>query len=98
MKKLGTSLALLTVLVLAVTSSSQPTPRERVGMQPDGTFLLNSGWRVNPEGSQLPLDTFPMSAVVTQNGRFMIVLNAGYKPPSFTVRDLQGGRAVRRGR
>ncbi len=88
-------LALLAVLVLAVSSSSQPPPRERVGIQLDATFLLNSGWRVKPTGQQIPLDTFPMSAVVTQNGRFMIVMNAGYKPPSLTVVDLQGGRAVR---
>src|SRR5258708_21866609 len=88
-------LALLAVLVLAVSSSSQPPPRERVGIQLDATFLLNSGWRVKPTGQQIPLDTFPMSAVVTQNDRFMIVMNAGYKPPSLTVVDLQGGRAVR---
>ena len=55
------------------------------GMQADGRFLLSSGWRVRPVGQQVSLDTFPMSALVTQNGRFMIVMNARYKPPSLSV-------------
>jgi YVTN family beta-propeller protein len=96
MKKLVPGLALLTVLVLAVTTSSQPTPREQVGWQPDGKFLLNNGWRVKPVGQQVALDTFPMSALVSTNGRFMIVMNAGYKPPSLSVVDLQGGRVLSR--
>ncbi len=49
---------------------------------PDGGFLLNSGWRVKPAGTQIPLDTLPMSSVLSKDGRFLLVLNGGYKPPS----------------
>ena len=43
-------------------SGSQPAPREQVGPLPGGGFLLNSGWRVEPAGKQIPLDTLPMSS------------------------------------
>src|SRR6267154_6506555 len=77
--------ASLILVAIAALSSSQPTPREQVGILPGGGFLLNSGWRVKPAGTQLPLDTMPMSSVLTADGRFLIVLNGGYKPPSLSV-------------
>ena len=49
---------------LAAILSSQPTPREQVGFQPDGSFLLNSGWRIQPVGKQIPVGTFPMSSAL----------------------------------
>lgn len=58
--------------------------------------MLNSGWTVRPVGQQVPLDTFPMSAVVAQNERFMIVLNGGYHAPSLSVVDLQSGTVTSR--
>ncbi len=80
---------------LATISTSQPPPREQVGPVPGG-YLLNSGWTVRPVGQQVPLDTFPMSAVVSRNERFMIVLNGGYHPPSLAVVDLQSGSVTSR--
>ena len=52
------------LLVIAFVSlvamlSSQPAPREQVGPLPGGAFLLNSGWRLDPVGRQVPLDTLP---------------------------------------
>ncbi len=92
MKKI---IAAVVFLAFALISTSQPPPRERVGPVLGG-FLLNSGWKINPAGEQLPLDTFPMSAVVTPNGRFLIVMNAGYRPPSLSVIDLHAGREIQR--
>src|SRR5438067_2473994 len=80
---------------VALISTSQPPPREQVGPVLGG-FLLNSGWKIHPVGQQVPLDTFPMSAVVSQNGRFLIAMNAGYKPPSLSVVDLSDGRVLSR--
>ncbi len=45
------------LIAAALLSSSQPPPREQVGPLADGGFLLNSGWRVKPAGTQIPLDT-----------------------------------------
>ena len=88
-------LLLLTILVAALLLS-QPAPREQVGPLPDGSFLLNSGWRIAPAGKQVPLDTFPMAAALSPDGRFLLVLNAGYRPPSITVLDPGTGREVSR--
>jgi DNA-binding beta-propeller fold protein YncE len=89
-------LGLVAIVLIAALSSSQPVPREQVGILPDGGFLLNSGWRVKPAGTQVPLDTLPMSSVLSADGRFLIVLNGGYKPPSISVLDTKDGHEVGR--
>jgi DNA-binding beta-propeller fold protein YncE len=82
------------IFLAAVLLSSQPAPREQVGMLPDGGFLLNSGWRVKPAGAEIPLDTLPMSATLSKDGKFLLVLNGGYKPPSISVLDTKDGHEV----
>ena len=71
--------------------SSQSTPREQVGPLPTGGFLLNSGWRLDPAGKQVPLSTFPMSSALTPDGKHLLVLNGGYRPPTISVIDTASG-------
>ncbi|HTT63481.1 MAG TPA: bifunctional YncE family protein/alkaline phosphatase family protein [Bryobacteraceae bacterium] len=59
---------------------SQPAPPQRVGPLPGGGFLLNSGWKLQPAGRQIPLGSFPTSLVASRDGNFLFVLNAGAKP------------------
>ena len=94
MKKIRIVLAFVALVLIAALSSSQPVPREQVGFLPDGGFLLNSGWRVKPAGTQIPLDTLPMSSVLSRDGRFLIVLNGGYRPPSLSVLDTKDGHPI----
>jgi len=81
-------LALLIVCVSVL--SSQPSGREQVGKLPDGSFLLSTGWRIQPVGTQLPVDTFPMSSALSRDGKFLLVLNGGYRPPTISVLALGG--------
>jgi DNA-binding beta-propeller fold protein YncE len=94
--KLHVIFAALILIAAALLSSSQPPPREQVGPLADGGFLLNSGWRVKAAGTQIPLDTLPMSSVLSKDGRFLIVLNAGYNPPSLSVLDTKDGHEIGR--
>jgi len=89
-------LGVIAIVTLAGISTSQPRPREQVGILPDGGFLLNSGWRVKAAGTQIPLDTLPMSAVLSNDGRFLLVLNGGYNPPSISVLDVKNGTEIGR--
>jgi DNA-binding beta-propeller fold protein YncE len=75
----------LLAVVAAFLASQSSTVREQVGPLTDGGFLLNSGWKLKPAGRQIPLDTFPMSSVLSKDGKYMLVLNGGYKPPSISV-------------
>src|SRR5579863_1469719 len=84
------------LIVAALLSTSQPAPREQVGPLADGGFLLNSGWRVKPAGTQIPLDTLPMSSTLSKDGRFLMVLNGGYNPPSLSVLDTKDGHEIGR--
>jgi DNA-binding beta-propeller fold protein YncE len=82
------------VIVLAAVLGSQPAPREQVGPLPGGGFLLNSGWKLDPVGKQVPLDTLPMSSALTKDGKYLLVLNGGYKPPSVSVIETASARVV----
>ena len=88
--------SLLVVVGGAALVCSQPAPPERVGPLAVGGFLLNSGWRLTPAGKQTPLDTFPMSAALSPDGRYLLVLNAGYKPPSISVLDVASAKEMSR--
>ncbi len=75
---------------------SQPAPPVRVGPQPGGAFLLHSGWRLTPAGKQIPLSTLPMSIARSPDGRFLLILNGGYLPPSISVIDIAAERETAR--
>jgi DNA-binding beta-propeller fold protein YncE len=82
--------------VLGALLLSQPADRERVGSQPGGGFLLNSGWKITPAGKQIPVDTLPMSSVVSRDGKYLLVLNGGYNPPSVSVIDIAAEKELSR--
>src|SRR5262245_24783145 len=83
-------------ILLAALLVSQPAPREQVGPLPGGGFLLNSGWRLDPVGRQIPLDTFPMSSLLSRDGKFLFVLHGGYRPPSIGIIDTSSGQMTGR--
>lgn len=86
----------LFVVICAGILCSQPSWQERVGRQPDGSFLLSNGWRLKPAGTQVPLDTLPMSSALSKNGKFLLVLNGGYKPPSVSVLTVDSPHEISR--
>src|SRR5688572_15938504 len=65
--------------------SQSSTPRQQVGPVEGGGFLLNSGWKLQPAGRQVPLDTLPMASALSKDGKYLLVLNGGYNPPSIAV-------------
>ena len=83
MKRLLACALLLSAAILI----SQPAPPERVGPLPGGGFLLNSGWTIRPAGEQIPLSTLPMSTAVSRDGKYVLILQAGYMPPTITSHD-----------
>src|SRR5476649_2483673 len=83
-------------ICLVALLSSQPAPREQVGPLPNGAFLLNSGWRLAPAGKQIPLDTLPMSTALSPDGKYLLILNGGYKPPSISVLSVADEREIGR--
>ncbi|MBZ5619965.1 MAG: bifunctional YncE family protein/alkaline phosphatase family protein [Acidobacteriia bacterium] len=99
MKPALSSVSTRVILAIACVSlgallSSQPAPREQVGPLPNGAFLLNSGWKLEPVGRQVALDTLPMSTALSPDGKYLLVLNGGYRPPSVSVIETASGRVV----
>ncbi len=98
--KMGTRVTCLR-LAIAVASiaapgrlSAQAAPPDRVGPLADGSFLLNSGWRLRPAGKQIPLGTLPMASALSPDGKYLAVLNGGYNPPSITILETASARVV----
>src|SRR5665811_516487 len=99
MKPAPSSVGVRVALVVAFVSaaallSSEPAPRERVGPLPNGAFLLCTGWRLQPAGRQVALDTLPMSMALSPDGKYLLVLNGGYRPPSVSVIETASARVV----
>jgi YVTN family beta-propeller protein len=94
--KLLSAIVMAAALVsLAAILGSQPVaPKEQVGPLPHGGFLLNSGWKLDPAGKQVPLDTLPMATALSPDGRYLLVLHCGYRPPSIAVLDAATGAVV----
>ena len=80
----------------AAVLCSQSGVREQPGPQADGSVLLPTGWRIQPAGAQIPLDTLPMATAISADGKFLLVLNAGYKPPSISVLSTAPMREIAR--
>src|SRR5436305_1204013 len=88
-----------TLLLAGVTMRtlvSQHSEAQKVGPLQGGGFLLNSGWTIKPAGTQVPVDTLPMSTALSRNGKYLLVLNAGYNPPSISVIDIEQKKEVGR--
>ncbi len=82
--------------VLAMQDAPRNAGREQVGPIADGGFLLNSGWTLRPAGQQVPVDTFPMSTALSSNGKYLLVMNAGYNAPSISVIDVARKKEIGR--
>src|SRR5712671_6846606 len=89
---------ILPILLLSIAALlvSQPAPREQVGPLPSGGFLLNSGWRIQPAGVQVPVGTLPMSTALSADGKYLLVLNGGYNPPTISVLDIAAEKEIAR--
>ncbi len=85
------------LLTAAGFLTSQPGAGiQKVGPLPDGGFLLSNGWTLRPAGKQIPLDTLPMSSALSPDGKYLLVLNGGYKPPSISVLSTADEREISR--
>jgi len=56
---------------------------------------LPVNWRVQPAGTQVALDSLPLSAAVSPDGKFLLALNAGSKP-SISVVDMSATEEIAR--
>jgi DNA-binding beta-propeller fold protein YncE/phospholipase C len=86
----------LFIFLTASVVLPQQSSQEQVGPQPDGSFLLSSGWRIKASGTQIPVSTLPMASVVTPDKKFLLVLNGGYDPPTISVIDIASAKETSR--
>ncbi|HEV8291346.1 MAG TPA: hypothetical protein VGP94_05465, partial [Tepidisphaeraceae bacterium] len=55
-----------------------------LGREADGAFVLPTGWKIAPAGTQIPLnDTLPINIVA--RGQNLFILNTGYLPPGLVI-------------
>ncbi len=58
--------------------------------------LLPNGWRLTPEGRQIPIGELPLNMVITNNERYAITSNSGMGINSLSVVDLKNYKEVQR--
>jgi DNA-binding beta-propeller fold protein YncE len=72
----------------ALLVSQSGLERRTTGPMPGGGFRVSTGWTIRPAGKQIPLDTFPMASAMSPDKKFVVIMNAGYNPPSLQVFDV----------
>ncbi len=66
------------------------------GAQRDGSVLLPNQWSLRPTGKQIPLGDFPVNIAIHPEGRFAVVLHAGWGTHELIALSLPEGRPVAR--
>lgn len=74
-------------LLAAISLLSQRQVRDLVGAITGTRYLLPTGQMVDAAGRQFPLDTFPMSAILTPDKKHLLILHGGFNKPSVAVFD-----------
>jgi hypothetical protein len=82
-------LAAFAILALVGLVYSQKVRFQTVGVNEDGSFLLNTGWRICPAGKNIRLSTLPMSHALSPDGRTLAVLNGGFALASVSLIALE---------
>jgi len=81
-------LAVLVGGLVAPLAQRGPAAPELPGVKGKGVTLLPNGWRIAPAGRSIAVGDFPMSMVLSADGRHAIVSNNGWSKPSLTLVDL----------
>ena len=58
--------------------------------------LLPNGWRLTPEGKQIPIGELPLNMAITNNEKYAITSNSGMGINSLSVVDLKNYKEVQR--
>src|SRR5262245_40786390 len=87
------SLLLPTQLIPAIAQSKRTSsPRKVPGKTATG-MLLPNGWKLTPEGAQIPVSDLPLNMVLSNDGRFLLVTTNGNGDQTINVIDLQTGQS-----
>ena len=75
----------------AITTLAQRPPEAPAwpGFTGQGVTLLPNGWRIAPAGRSLHAGDFPLSMVLSPDGRYVIISNNGWSKPSLTIVDTR---------
>ena len=94
--KLGRYLLILSFSVLlSGIAFAQTNGPELPGKYKNYTLLPN-GWKLSPQGSQVPIGELPLNMVVTKDGHYAITSNSGMGENSLSVVDLRSQKEVQR--
>lgn len=88
--------ALTTALAAALLAASTANTQIQIGRQADASVILPTGQRITPAGTQVVLNSLPLSAELSPDGRYLLVLQAGFETPSVSVIDAAAVEVVSR--
>ncbi|MYB54302.1 MAG: hypothetical protein F4X77_19205 [Acidobacteriia bacterium] len=88
--RLGCAEALIAASLAAAGVFAGPASAQvKVGRQPDASVILPTGQRITPAGTQVVVNSMPIAAAASRDGRHLLVLQSGYETPSISVLDTQ---------
>lgn len=95
--RLGCAKALIAASLAAASVLAGPASAQiKVGRQPDASVILPTGQRITPAGTQVVVNSMPIAAAASRDGRHLLVLQSGYETPSISVLDTQAKSLLNR--
>ena len=85
---IGVSLVLVSTVGVGLAQRGS-VPASLPGALGRGMTLLPNGWRIAPAGRHMAMGDMPLNMVLSPDGRYLIVTNAGYDKPTLRVVDVQ---------
>lgn len=90
----GRAAALIAVALVAGAFQETGLGQARPGRQSDASVILPTGQRITPAGTQVVVNSMPMSAELSPDGRFLVVLQAGFETPTVTAITVESGEVA----
>lgn len=74
-------------LVAAGMLAADLSAQSKIGRQTDASVILPTGQRITPSGTQIVVNSMPIAAETSADGRHLLVLQTGYETPTVSVLD-----------
>ncbi len=88
-------LFLLLLLLLLPLLPGIPAAQEFPGRKADGTILLPNGWRLAPQGKQVPLPSdLPVRSAWNPRGRYLAIQHCGFRKHIVSILDSRTDKVV----
>lgn len=87
----------ITFAIAAIATGAAVVSFPKLGLQPDGSYLIPTGQSLRPAGKHIEVDDRPLGMVLSADGsRLAVVTGSNFAPRALHILDAASGRSIDR--